>query len=130
MGDLLDRMEAEGARLGAAARAALDVMLVSCPEWRGRDLLAHVCGFTRYVRGALAGTTTPEDDVPAVDPGAAVHDWDGDPGDLVAALRVIPAEVPVWNLSVAPHTAAYGRDGPPPSWPCTAGTPRPRTPRP
>ena len=72
-------LRSNGAAFAAAARATeMDVQVPSCPEWTVRDLLEHIGGHHRWVRGNL--DRAPEDGMqpfgayePAPEGGAAAE---------------------------------------------------------
>jgi uncharacterized protein (TIGR03083 family) len=103
----LQSIKDDGRRIGDAARAGPTDRVVSCPEWTGLDLLAHVCGFVRFVRDLLDGTATRATPAPVVDGDEALQAYDADVALLLATLSATPADAPAPNWSVAPDTAAF-----------------------
>jgi hypothetical protein len=45
---------ADARRIGELTAAAPEATVLSCPDWTGRDLRAHVVGFARYVADTVA----------------------------------------------------------------------------
>lgn len=97
----------DGRLIAAAARAGLDARVESCPEWSGRDLLAHVDNFFRIVLALIAAGGA-ESGLPApADPAEADRSYDADLARLVDTLRHTRPDAPVHNWSVTPHVAAF-----------------------
>lgn len=103
----IDTLAGEGARLAAGVRRDPGAPLRSCPDWTGADLLAHVCGFVRYVRGLLHDPASADRELPAVGAADADATWDDDLARLVDALRTTPPGAPAPNWAVSPDTAAF-----------------------
>jgi uncharacterized protein (TIGR03083 family) len=83
----------------AAARAAPDLAVPSCPEWDMAALVAHTGAVHRWVAGMLASRAAERAEFPE-----APADWDdrrawfGEGlGTLLAAIDEVGAEEPVWN---------------------------------
>jgi uncharacterized protein (TIGR03083 family) len=101
----------EGDRLiDAADHAGLDAPVPTCPDWRVRDLLAHVGGVHRWATSYVAGARTdhqPEDlaEPPADD---ALLPWvrDGHRA-LVEALRRADPALECWTFLAAPSPLAF-----------------------
>jgi hypothetical protein len=45
---------ADARRIGQLTAAAPDAPVLSCPDWTGRGLRAHVVGFARYIADIVA----------------------------------------------------------------------------
>lgn len=104
---LLPHVEREGRLLADATAAAPGSPVPICPGWLGRDLAAHVAGYSRWLRALFAGAVAVADPVPDVDPDEALHELDVDLDALVALLRDTPADAPVPNWSVRPSVAGF-----------------------
>jgi uncharacterized protein (TIGR03083 family) len=104
--DLARRLESiddDARRLAEAVRADPGGRVVSCPEWTGADLLAHVSGFARLVTDLCTGRADLGTDFPRVPADEAERTYDADLDRLLATLRVTAPDAP------APHWAAVAQ---------------------
>lgn len=71
--ELIDALDREGRQLAdAAQQAGPDAQVPTCPEWRVRDLLAHIGMVHRWVTSTLTeGMTEPVRPQPGQEPGDA-----------------------------------------------------------
>jgi uncharacterized protein (TIGR03083 family) len=92
---------ADARRIGQLTAAAPDATVLSCPDWTGRDLRAHVVGFTRYVADIVAAGGDELSPPPPVPPDVAGPSYDADLDRLLDVLRSTPAGAPahVWSTS-------------------------------
>jgi uncharacterized protein (TIGR03083 family) len=102
----LESVDADGHRIAAAVRARPDGRVVSCPDWSGADLLAHVTGFARYLTDLFAGRADRHTPFPVVPADEAARTYDADLARLVATLRATPPDAPVPNWAAVPEIAA------------------------
>ena len=103
----LRSVDDDGKRLTEAVRADPGGRVVSCPEWTGADLLAHVCGFARLVADLCLGRAGNDDVLRQVVPDEALRTVDADLAHLVATLRDVPPDAPAPNWAAAPQVAAF-----------------------
>lgn len=99
---LLELVDHRSAALRSALAGALDERVPGCPDWTGRDLVAHLGEVQRFwaqvvVAGKPAGP--PDDgDVPERRPAGDLLDWsERSTGALLAALRDAGPDRPVWS---------------------------------
>ena len=102
----LQSIDDDGRRLAEAVRADPGGQVVSCPDWTGGDLLAHVCGFARWVTALVEGRTRGDTDLPAALPEEAERTYDADLDRLLATLRATPPDAPVPHWAAVPQVAA------------------------
>ena len=102
----LESIEHEARRIAEAVRADPDGRVVSCPDWSGADLRAHVAGFARYLVDLFAGRADRTTDFPKVSPDEAARTYDDDLTRLVGTLRDTPPDAPVPNWASVPQVAA------------------------
>jgi uncharacterized protein (TIGR03083 family) len=95
------RIAADARRIGELTAAAPDAAVVSCPDWTGRDLRAHVVGFARYIAAIVAAGGAELPPPPPVPPDVAGPSYDADLARLLDVLRSTPADAPahVWSTS-------------------------------
>lgn len=91
----------EARRIDELTAAAPDGQVVSCPDWTGRDLRAHVVGFARHVRALLAAAGAEVPAPPPVPADEATTCFDADLAALVDVLAATPARAPahVWTVT-------------------------------
>src|SRR5918995_837190 len=106
-------MEAEHARAYADSRTriiemirelddeALNATVPSCPEWRVRDLLAHVAGLTTDVLagnvesyGTYPWTSRQVDERRDLDIAQIIKEWEGNAADFDSLLNSQPGFLP------------------------------------
>ena len=133
----LELVDGRSAALRSALAGALDERVPGCPDWTGRDLIAHLGEVQRFWATVIAAGRPdgpPEDaDVPEREPVGDLLDWsERSTAALLAALRDAGPDRPVWSWwgpttsgRVARHQvqeagvhawdaeATVGRDGPP-----------------
>ncbi|MFJ1707709.1 maleylpyruvate isomerase family mycothiol-dependent enzyme [Kitasatospora sp. NPDC088346] len=112
----LDALRREGALLADTAdRTDLDAPVVTCPEWRLRDLVRHTGQVHRWAAAHVReGLAHPLDDA------GSQAAWGPDPDDrdlvgwfrdghasLVAALEKAPADLACWSFLPAPSPLAF-----------------------
>jgi uncharacterized protein (TIGR03083 family) len=103
-------VERELASLDAALRVGpMDATVPTCPDWRLRDLAAHLGEFTALWSHLLCEATgrdkTPFPEVPGDD---ELPDWYRQLGaDLLALLEVTPADTEVWTYVPADQSARF-----------------------
>ena len=102
----LQSIDHDAHRLADAVRANPTGRVVSCPDWTGADLLAHVDGFARYVNDLLAGRADNGTELPKVPPEEAAETYDADLTRLVTALRDTPPDAPVPHWAAVQQVAA------------------------
>lgn len=94
----------------AVADADLDAPVPSCPDWRVRDLIAHLGGIYGYVRGHVARgeVSAPDPAKPTPPAGAApVEWWDEQFTGLVTVLEQLDPELPAYNWAPATKTVNF-----------------------
>jgi uncharacterized protein (TIGR03083 family) len=101
----LQSIENDGRRLAEAVRADPGGRVVSCPEWSGADLLAHVAGFARYLVDLFAGRADRSATFLQVSPDEAARTYDDDLARLVGTLRDTPPDAFVPNWASVPQVA-------------------------
>ena len=101
----LRSVDDDGRALAEAVRADPDGRVVSCPDWSGADLRAHVAGFLRLVDDLCRGRADSRTDFPKVPADEAARTYDADLARLLDTFRTVPADAPVPNWSVAPQVA-------------------------
>jgi uncharacterized protein (TIGR03083 family) len=99
---MLELVDGRSAALRSALAGALDERVPGCPDWTGRDLIAHLGEVQRFwgavvVAGKPDGP--PEDgDVPETEPAGDLLDWsERSTAALLAALRDAGPDRPVWS---------------------------------
>lgn len=92
---------ADARRIGELTAGAPEQIVVSCPDWTGRDLRAHVDGFARYIADLVAAGGAGLSPPPPVPPDAAGASYDADLQRLLDVLRSTPPDAPahVWSTS-------------------------------
>lgn len=109
-----ERMLAHVAERSAVLRSCvagvLDAPVPGCPEWTGRDLVAHLGEVQRFWAAVVAADTAggpPADgDVPHRKPSGDLLDWsEGSSDTLLAALRDAGPDRPAWTWWGEPATA-------------------------
>ena len=103
----LRSIEDDGRRIAAAVRADPGGRVVSCPDWSGADLLAHVTGFVRLVTDLCEGRADGDTEFPRVPADEAARTYGSDLEGFVSALRALPPDAAVPNWAAAPQTAAF-----------------------
>lgn len=103
-------VERELASIDAALRAGpMDATVPTCPDWRLRDLAAHLGDFTALWTHLLCEATgrdkTPFSAVPGDD---EIPDWYQQLGaDLLALLEATPADTEVWTWLPEDQSARF-----------------------
>ncbi|MBK9179903.1 MAG: maleylpyruvate isomerase N-terminal domain-containing protein [Acidimicrobiales bacterium] len=108
----VDALEADAAALAdAAERAGLDAAVPSCPGWHVGDLVAHVGRVHRWATTIVVGRLTdavPVDEPAPIPAGPELLAWyRATAAELVAALRAIDPDEPLWVWADAAPTAAF-----------------------
>lgn len=101
-GRMLELVDGRSAALRSALVGALDQRVPGCPDWTGRDLVAHLGEVQRFWAAAVvAGKPDgpPVDaDVPEREPVGDLLDWsEQSTATLLAALRDAGPDRPVWS---------------------------------
>jgi len=109
-------IEIDGRMLGeAAARAGLEALVSTCPDWRVRDLVRHIGHVHRWAAGIVgdrltAATPGPEE-AEMLRGGPAdsgLLEWFSDGyTNLVRTLREAPEDIAVWTFLDAPSPLAF-----------------------
>jgi uncharacterized protein (TIGR03083 family) len=99
---MLELIEGRSAALRSALAGALGERVPGCPDWSGRDLVAHLGEVQRFWAAAVrAGDPAgPPDraDVPEADPTGDLLDWsERSTAVLLDALRAAGPDRPVWS---------------------------------
>ena len=107
---MLELVDHRSAALRSALAGALDERVPGCPDWTGRDLIAHLGEVQRFwAQVVVAGKPDgpPDDgDVPEREPSGDLLDWsERSTGALLSALRDAGPDRPVWSWW-GPTTAA------------------------
>jgi uncharacterized protein (TIGR03083 family) len=107
---MLELVDTRSAALRSALSGALDERVPGCPDWTGRDLVAHLGEVQRFWAQVVAAGKPdgpPDDsDVPEREPSGDLLDWsERSTGTLLAALRDSGPDRPVWSWW-GPTTAA------------------------
>jgi uncharacterized protein (TIGR03083 family) len=103
----LQSIEIDGGRIGELTAAAPTDLVVSCPEWTGRDLRVHVGNFARLVCDLVAARGAQPEPRPTVAGEEAVAGYDADLAGLVATLRDTDPDAPAHVWSVTPPVAGF-----------------------
>ncbi|HMK97753.1 MAG TPA: maleylpyruvate isomerase family mycothiol-dependent enzyme [Acidimicrobiales bacterium] len=100
--------------VSAAERAGLGAPVPTCPDWRVRDLLAHMAGVhrwaTSYLKSGRANPVTIEEEAEffAAPADAALLSWSRDScHELVTALRGANPAMRCWSFLPAPSPLAF-----------------------
>ncbi len=111
--ELIDAVASDIDVVTAIASEALDRPVPSCPEWFGRDVLAHLGRvFTSVSRtvDTRAQQMIPRGEMPEPPPSDQLVAWIGETGGaLVASLRGIDPDEPVWSWSTDCRGRFYHR---------------------
>ena len=110
----IDALRTEGERMAAAAAtAAPDDLVPTCPEWTVRDLVHHMGGVHRWATGYVAEARRTQWDVDLID---IVGAWPDDRAlvpwfragysGLADALDAAPADLDAWTFLPAPSPRA------------------------
>lgn len=106
----LSHVQAEGLRLAdAAVSVGLDADVPGCPEWKVRDLVAHVGEVHRWATAIVDGALAkPNVAPPAVPDDAELLDWFRvGHAALVEALQAAPADLACFAFLPAPSPLAF-----------------------
>jgi uncharacterized protein (TIGR03083 family) len=110
----LGALRADGpAFRSAVTEAAPDAPVPACPEWTTTDLVHHLAGIYRWVRGVVAaGNAEPpaprqtgEDGLPTGP--AALQWWQHEYDQLLATLDGLDPEAPAWNWAPQPKKVGF-----------------------
>jgi uncharacterized protein (TIGR03083 family) len=99
---MLELIDGRSAAVRSALAGALDERVPGCPDWSGRDLLAHL-GEVQRSWAAIVAAGNPDappdwDAVPETTPTGDLLDWsERSTGTLLDALRAAGADRPVWS---------------------------------
>ena len=110
----IDSLRGEGRLMAdAAANAAPDAPVPTCPEWAVRDLVRHLGGVHRWATGYVAGRRTEPWDVSLDEvvgrwpDDAELVDWFREGCEsLVGALEAAPSDLECWTFLRAPSPLA------------------------
>ena len=109
--DFLAHLRADGARFSGLARDGdPQADVPCCPDWRLRDLVAHLGGVHRYITSRVAAGTDEYRDLPRpqVPDGDLAGWYDEGLARLLDVLERTAPDAPVWNWSAhEPKTAAF-----------------------
>jgi uncharacterized protein (TIGR03083 family) len=97
--EMLELVAERSAALRSAAAGALDARIPGCPDWTGRDLVAHLGEVQRsWGANVLAGPAAgPAPDVAEVEPTGDLLDWsERSTETLLAALRKVGPAGGTW----------------------------------
>src|SRR3978361_1369293 len=99
---MLELVDGRSAPVRSSLAGALDERVPGCPDWTGRDLLAHLGEVQRFWAPAVVAgkpEAAPEDgDVPERKPSGDLLDWsERSTGALLDALRDAGPDRPVWS---------------------------------
>jgi uncharacterized protein (TIGR03083 family) len=99
---MLELVDNRSAAVRSSLAGALDERVPGCPDWTGRDLLAHLGEVQRFwAQAVVAGKpdVAPEDDdVPDREPSGDLLDWsERSTGALLDALRDAGPDRPAWS---------------------------------
>lgn len=99
---MLELVDERSATLRSALAGALDAPVPGCPEWAGRDLIAHLGEVHRFwaatVRAGTPDAPVGDGDVPERTPTGDLLDWSERSTEaLLAALRDAGPDRPVWT---------------------------------
>lgn len=99
---MLGLIESRSAAVRSALAGALDERVPGCPDWTGRDLLAHLGEVQRFwAQVVVAGkpeAPPDDDDVPERQPVGDLLDWsERSTGALLDALRAAGPDRPAWS---------------------------------
>jgi uncharacterized protein (TIGR03083 family) len=103
----LASIEADARHIAAVTRAAPDRQVPSCPDWTGRDLLAHVSRFTRLLPALLEAGGAQPDSLPDLTVEEAAADYDENLQRMIATMRATPPDAPAFTWSVAAPVAGF-----------------------
>ena len=99
---MLELIDGRSAAFRSALAGALDQRVPCCPDWTGRDLLAHL-GEVQRSWAAIVTAGDPDappdwDAVPETTPAGDLLDWsERSTGALLDALRAAGPDRPVWS---------------------------------
>jgi uncharacterized protein (TIGR03083 family) len=99
---MLELVDNRSAALRSALAGALEERVPGCPDWTGRDLIAHLGEVQRFwAQVVVAGKpeVAPDDsDVPEREPTGDLLDWsERSTGALLDAARAAGPDRPVWS---------------------------------
>jgi uncharacterized protein (TIGR03083 family) len=106
---LVAHVAERSAVLRSAVAGVLDAPVPACPDWTGRDLVAHLGEVQRsWAANVLAGPAdSSAADVADTEPSGDLLDWsEGGTDALVAALRGVDPDQGVWTWWREPKTVA------------------------
>jgi uncharacterized protein (TIGR03083 family) len=101
---------------GAAFRAAVSSdglagPVPTCPGWTVEDLVIHLGGVYRWVRGHVTRDATTRPEPPSTDGAprgeAALTWWDDHYGELLSTLDRLDGELPAWNWAPQAKKAVF-----------------------
>lgn len=107
---LLADVAERSAVLRSAVAGGLDAPVPSCPDWTGRDLVAHLGEVQRFwaavVAAGPAESSVPDADVVDREPSGDLLDWsEGGTDALIAALAATDPGHGAWTWWKEPRTA-------------------------
>ena len=107
--EMVGHVAERSAVLRSAIAGALDAPVPGCPDWTGRDLVAHLGEVQRFwavVVAAGPADGPPGEEVPDTRPSGDLLDWsERGTDELVAALRVAGPGAGAWTWWGEPRTA-------------------------
>ncbi|MEU0298376.1 maleylpyruvate isomerase family mycothiol-dependent enzyme [Streptomyces sp. NPDC006175] len=107
----LTALAADGHALARAAReAGTDAPVPTCPGWRVRDLLQHICMVHRWATSLVVGghrTYHPAAEEPDLDGDALLDRFTEGHRLLLDALRAAPDGLECWTLFPSPAPLAF-----------------------
>ncbi|MDF3290236.1 maleylpyruvate isomerase family mycothiol-dependent enzyme [Streptomyces silvisoli] len=107
--EFIEILRQDGELLADAAEAAgWDAPVPPCPDWRVRDLVAHLGGVHRWATGFVAGATQPARLVVDAPPDEALASWYRDGHrQLLDRLTAAPADLECWAFLPAPSPLEF-----------------------
>jgi uncharacterized protein (TIGR03083 family) len=107
--EFIEILRHEGELLADAAEAAgWEASVPPCPDWRVRDLVAHMGGVHRWATGFVAGATQPAPLVVDAPPDEALAAWFRDGHRrLLERLAAAPADLECWTFLPAPSPLEF-----------------------
>jgi uncharacterized protein (TIGR03083 family) len=99
--EMVELVAERSAALRSAVAGALDARIPGCPDWTGRDLVAHLGDVQRsWAANVLAGPAAgpvDADQVKDIEPTGDLLDWsERSTETLIAALRKVGPDGPTW----------------------------------
>ena len=103
----LASIDADGRHIAEVTRAAPDRHVPSCPDWTGRDLLAHVSRSTRLLAAIVEAGGAQPAPLPDLTVDEADATYDENLQRMIATMRATPPDAPAFNWSVTAQVAGF-----------------------